>query len=97
MKSENVIETEAEVKARWQRFKAMSDEEIGAAIASDPDSQVPNDPEFLAKGTWVKNGEMILPITVDIKTINYLNDHHIDCQAFLTGFLKAYVESQQKS
>ncbi len=96
MKSENVIETEAEVKARWQRFKAMSDQEIEAAIALDPDSQVPNDSEFLAKGTWVKNGEIILPITVDIKTINYLNEHNIDCQAFLSGVLKAYVESQQK-
>lgn len=42
-------ETEAEIKARWKRFKEMTDEEIEAAIADDPDSQVPNDSEFLAK------------------------------------------------
>ncbi len=96
MKNENIIETEAEVKERWKRFKAMTDGEIEAAIASDPDAQVPNDPEFLARGIFVKAGEMVVPITVDMKTINYMAEHHLDYRGFLAGVLRAYVESQQK-
>lgn len=65
MKNENVIAKDAETKARWQKFKAMTDADIEAAIADDPDSQVPNSPEFLARGSWVEGGkpQIILPLS----------------------------------
>lgn len=84
----------------WAKFDALTDVEVETAIANDSDAQTPDDGNGAWRGDWVlkgKNEQIILPITVDIKTINYLTEHHIDCQSFLSGFLKAYVESQQKS
>jgi len=94
MKSENITEKSLETKARWERLKNMTDDEVSTAIADDPDSKVPNEPEFLAQGVMVKGNKenlMVLPITVDLATASFLSEHHIDCQTLISGILKAYV------
>jgi hypothetical protein len=99
MKNETHTETELEREARWQRVLAMGDKEIKLAIAADPDTQVPTDPAFLARGRWaeVEKGEVILPLTLDAKTVRWLSEHHVDYQTFLSSVLKAYVASQQNT
>lgn len=81
----------------WKKFDAMSEEDIEAAIASDPDSQVPDSKEFFASGRWVEysEGSVVLPIIIDIKTANFINEHHLDYQGFIAGVLKTYVENQK--
>ena len=92
MKKDNITGKNAE---RWKKLNNMSDAEIDAAIADDPDAQVPNSEDFLAKGTFVKSGEMVVPIVLDIKTINYLTEQHIDYKALATSFLKDYANREQ--
>ena len=88
--------------ADWAKFDELTDAEIEAAIADDPDSQVPTDPEFWAKGAWVegssssKNQQIILPISVDAKTADFLTEHHIDYQGLVSGLLKVFVESSRE-
>jgi hypothetical protein len=81
----------------WKKFDAMTQEDVEAAIASDSDSQVLDSKEFFASGKWVepKDGVVVLPISVDIKIANFINEHHLDYQGFIAGVLKTYVENQK--
>lgn len=93
-------ETEEENKARWQRVVAMTDAQINAAIAEDEDAQTPEHGAGVWLIDWAKasgGNNIILPLSVDVETAAFINEHHIDYQAFLSGVLKAFVESQQKS
>lgn len=90
-----ITETEEQRKSRWARFDALTDEQIDAAIAADPDAQVRSDAVFSTRGIVIRNNEVILPLTLDIDMARWLSEHHIDYQTFLNSVLKAYVESQQ--
>lgn len=83
----------------WQKFKSLTEKEIERAIASDPDAQTPDDGNGVWLSEWKVNGkseEIILPLSIDKNIVKYLTEHHIDYQSFLSGVLRAYVESQQK-
>lgn len=96
-------ESPEEREARWHRLRTMSDAEIEANIASDPDSQVPI--EALHQGYWLDpdvkhlvrpDGSARVAVDLDASTARWLETHPIDYQAFLSGVLKAYVASQRK-
>lgn len=81
----------------WKKFASMTEDEIEAAIASDPDSQAPVSEEFFSSGRFVytNDNQIILPIKIDAQVASFINTHHLDYQNFVAGVLKAYVESQK--
>lgn len=81
----------------WKKFDAITDNDIAEAIADDPDWQGIDLSDKLGWRVVRPDGSSIVPLLVDAKTINFINEHHVDYQSFLTGVLKAYVESQRKS
>ncbi len=81
----------------WRKFDAITDDDISVAIADDPDWQGVDLSDKLGWRVVRPDGSSIVPLFLDAKTINFINEHHVDYQSFLAGVLKAYVESQQKS
>ena len=79
----------------WKNFDAITDADINHAIADDVDWQGINISDKLGWRVVRPDGSSIVPLLLDARTINFINEHHVDYQSFLAGVLKAYVESQK--
>ncbi len=80
----------------WRRVEALTDEEIEAAIADDPDAQFPADPDL-----W-KNARVVVPngtggvwLNIDPETLEWFRDRHISLRLFMQNVLKQYMETQR--
>jgi uncharacterized protein (DUF4415 family) len=98
-KSKIVSYTSEELKrmpsqSDWARADAMTDEEINAAVASDPD-------EAGLDEEWMKNAIITRPnqkqrvfTHLDAYVVNYFKRDGRGYQARMNAVLKAYVDAQ---
>lgn len=79
-----------------KKFDALTDSDIKAAIANDPDWQGIDLADNMGWRVVYPDGSRLVPLLIDAKINNFLTEHHLDYQTFLTGFLKSCVESQKR-
>lgn len=86
-----------EDKTDWERVDRLTDEEIEAAAAEDPDAEVlPED--------WFEKAELIMPaqekvrITIRLNrgVVEYFRGQGEGYQSRINAVLRAYVHSQRK-
>lgn len=80
-------------KTDWERLKRLTDKEIEAAIASDPDSDFP-----LGEGEW----EIVIPvrkqpvsIRLDEDVLNFFKETGPRYQTRINEVLRTYVKYQK--
>lgn len=85
----------AELRTNWKKFRSMTDDEIGASIAEDPDIE-PTDAEF-----W-RGAKVVLPrpkkvvtIRLDADLLDWLRNGP-GYQTRINAILRAYMEAQAR-
>ena len=81
----------------WQRVRALTDEEIAAAIRDDPDTFEP-EPE------WFKNARILRPalpkervtVRLDADMLDWFRTQGKGYQTRINAVLRAYYESRKK-
>jgi len=81
----------------WARVKALSDEDIDAAIAADPDAAPILDEE------WFRTAELVMPqpkaaisIRLDREVLDWFKDQGPGYQSRMNAVLAAYVKAHRK-
>lgn len=81
----------------WDRVKALSDEDIDATIAADPDAAPVLDEE------WFRTAELVMPqpkapisIRVDREVLDWFKDQGPGYQSRMNAVLAAYVKAHRK-
>ena len=83
-------------KTDWERFDALTDEEVMAAALADPDAQ-PLTEEQLKRGRLVGPLNPRPSVSIDHKTFAWFRDHEgDDPQARINEVLHEYVSKQEK-
>lgn len=87
----------AENKPDLTRFHALTDEEIEANAASDPDDPT-NEPGFYENSTLVypKPARRKLTVEVDESLLNFIESHQLNVSHSINAALKNYVEHFSK-
>ncbi|WP_250126690.1 hypothetical protein [Chroococcidiopsis sp. CCMEE 29] len=67
------MEAQGESRTDWQRVKAMTDAEIEAAIAADPDAEEITDEEW-------QRVTLTIPVQLDAEMMAWLQAQGEDCQ-----------------
>ena len=85
-----------DTQTEWERVKNMTESEIEAGSASDPDAQ-PTDAAF-----W-KDAEVVIPqpkhaisLRVDSDVLKWFKSQGRGYQTCMNAVLRAYVEAQQR-
>ena len=85
-------------KTDWARVDALTDEEIDAAIAADPDAAPSLDAE------WFKKARIVLPepkvavsIRLDREVLDWFKRQGPRYQTRMNAVLRAYVNAQRKT
>jgi uncharacterized protein (DUF4415 family) len=76
-----------ESRTDWQRVKAMTDAEVEAAIAADPDAEEITDEDW-------KHVTMTIPVQLDAEMMTWLKSQGEDYQAHIQRLVRE--EMQQK-
>lgn len=81
----------------WDRLRRMTDEEVEAAVRSDPDAGPPTDEAF-----W-QDAELVLPppkepisIRVDSDVLDWFRAQGRGYQTRMNAVLRAYVEARRR-
>lgn len=81
----------------WARVKALSDEDIDAAIAADPDAAPILDEE------WFRTAELVMPqpkaaisIRLDREVLDWFKDQGPGYQSRMNAVLTAYMKAHRK-
>jgi uncharacterized protein (DUF4415 family) len=81
----------------WDRVKALSDEDIDAAIAADPDAAPVLDEE------WFRTAQLVMPqpkapisIRVDREVLDWFKSQGPGYQSRMNAVLAAYVKAHSK-
>lgn len=69
----------------WQRVKNMTDEEIDAAIASDPDAEEITDEEW-------ENAVFTVPLVLDADIMQWLHSQGEDYQTHINHLLRREMQ-----
>ena len=84
----------------WKRLEALTDAEIDAALAEDPDAAVPSadDAAFWSAEQWtgVMPGQRPLTVPVRAKTLDILNAHHVSLVPVIQNILEAMAAGYGK-
>jgi uncharacterized protein (DUF4415 family) len=82
----------------WDRLDRLTDEEIRAAVASDPDAAPIADEKF-----W-KNARLVMPakkmptsIRLDFDVLTWFRSFGKGYQTRINAVLRSYIEAQRKS
>jgi uncharacterized protein (DUF4415 family) len=81
------MEARGESRTDWQRVKAMTDADIDAAIASDPDA------EEITEEDW-QHVTMTIPVQLDAEMMTWLKSQGEDYQVHIQRLVRE--EMQQK-
>ena len=81
------MEARGESRTDWQRVKAMTDADIDAAIASDPDA------EEITEEDW-QHVTMTVPVQLDAEMMTWLKSQGEDYQVHIQRLVRE--EMQQK-
>jgi len=80
----------------WDALRAMTDEDIERAVASDPDTWIPTEDEWAnARVVWPAGKEPI-SIRVDRDIVQWFGHRGLDYGAEINAVLRAYIEAQQR-
>lgn len=100
MSEKNIVRKTAEEieqmesRTDWERVDALTDEEIEAAVAEDPDAE-------LLDAEWFERAELVVPSTgktcidLDEYVVAHFKRQGGDYQARINDVLKGYVLGQQ--
>lgn len=84
-------------KTDWARVRALTDEEIDAAIASDPDAAPPLDAE------WFRRARIVLPepkvpisIRLDRDVLEWFKSKGPRYQSRINAVLRAFMEARRR-
>jgi uncharacterized protein (DUF4415 family) len=81
----------------WDRLRNMSEEEIEAAAASDPDNP-PTDREFWRDARTVHPGSprwQVVPLHLDVDVLEWFKARHFRYQDEINEALRAYMEAHR--
>lgn len=79
----------------WDALRAMTDEDIERAVASDPDTWIPTEDEWAnARVVWPAGKEPI-SIRVDREIVQWFGHRGLDYGAEINAVLREYIEAQQ--
>lgn len=83
-------------KTDWERIDALTDEEIDAAVASDPDAEL-LDEDFWERARVVyPNSKKAISFRVDRDILDWFRKSGRGYQTRMNAVLRAYVEAQRK-
>ena len=81
-------------KTDWKRLSKMTDSDIERAIASDPDTFMPND-EWVKRAQWsVPDKKDLITLRLDPDILRWFRKHGRGYQTRINAVLRAFVESQ---
>ena len=80
----------------WDALRAMTDEDIERAAASDPDAPLMTDEDWAnARVVW-PSGKEPISIQVDRDIVQWFGNRGLDYGAKINAVLREYVESQER-
>jgi uncharacterized protein (DUF4415 family) len=77
----------------WAAVDALTDEEIEAAIASDPDAAPELDDEWFRNAVLVRPGKVATSLRVDDDVIGWFRSQGKGWQTRMNGVLRAYARA----
>jgi uncharacterized protein (DUF4415 family) len=77
----------------WAAVDALTDEEIEAAIASDPDAARELDDEWFRNAVLVRPGKVATSLRVDDDVIEWFRGQGKGWQTRMNGVLRAYAKA----
>jgi len=83
-------------EADWVQFDALTEADIDLATVNDLDWQGVDLQSHKGWHVVRPDGSSNVPLLLNANTTHLLQLHQLDYQTFLSGVLKAYVDSQQK-
>jgi hypothetical protein len=87
-------ETEEQRTARWQKLEALTDEEIEAAIADDPDWQGVEVGDAKDWRLVKPNGKTVVPVELDELTMRFFQEHDLSFSGVLNAFAASQTETR---
>jgi uncharacterized protein (DUF4415 family) len=84
-------------RTEWARVDALTDEEIDAAVASDPDAAAPFDRGFLARAAILMppvGAKKPIAFRVDPDVLEFFKRHGPGYQGRMNAVLRAFMQSQ---
>lgn len=84
------MEVRGESRTDWQRVKAMTDAEIDAAIASDPDAEEITDEDW-------ERVTMTVPVQLDAEMMTWLKSQGEDYQAHIQRLVRQEMQRKRGS
>ena len=82
-------------KTDWARVAALTDDEIAAAVVSDPDA-APLDVDWSQAVLVVPPKKKAISIRVDPDVLDYFKNEGAGYQRRINAVLRSYVEQKQK-
>ena len=83
-------------KTDWARIDALTDEEIEAAVASDPDAALLEDFDWENARVVYPNSKKAISFRVDRDILDWFRKSGRGYQTRMNAVLRAYVEAQRK-
>ncbi len=77
----------------WERVRRLTDEEIDAAIASDPDAAPEADEEWFRSAVLAVPAKMAMSIRVDGDVLDWFRSQGKGWQTRMNGVLRAYAKA----
>ncbi len=99
MKRSNIVRVSAEElrnrpsDSDWARVDAMTDEDIDAAIASDPDAAPILDEEWFRNAVLIQPGKIATSLRVDDDVIGWFRAQGKGWQTRMNSVLRAYAKA----
>ena len=82
-------------KTDWARVASLTDDEIAAAVASDPDA-APLDIDWSQAVLVVPSRKKAISIRIDPEVLDYFKNEGPGYQRRINAVLRSYVEQKQK-
>ena len=97
MKDEGIVRLSAEQlkggDSDWDRVERLTDEEIDAAIASDPDAAPVADEKWFRTAVFAVPAKMAMSIRVDGDVLEWFRSQGKGWQTRMNGVLRAYAKA----
>jgi uncharacterized protein (DUF4415 family) len=84
-------------KTDWKRLDALTDEEIEASIANDPDWEEFKDLDWSKAVLVIPPKKKAISIRVDEDVLDYFKDEGAGYQRRMNAVLRSYVEQKRKA
>ena len=87
-----------EEKTNWARVDALTEEELDAAAAADPDAPVITDEMLRAAALVMPSGEARVPISIRVEreVLEFFKEQGPGYQSRINAVLSAYVRTQRR-